>query len=54
MNEKEIRAKYEAQVFETQMEFDRFMSEITADQTHLIHPYLYRERELAKQKQLLE
>jgi len=54
MNEKEIRAKYEDQVFETQMEFDRFMSEMNADQTHLIHPYLDRERELAKQKELLE
>lgn len=54
MNEKEIRAKYEAQVCETQMEFDRIMSEMNAEQTHLNHPYLDRERELAKQRELLE
>lgn len=54
MNEKEIRAKYEAQVCETQMEFDRLMSEMNTEQTHLNHPYLDRERELAKQRELLE
>ena len=54
MNEKEIRAKYEAQVCATQMEFDRLMSEMNTEQTHLNHPYLDRERELAKQKELLE
>ena len=54
MNEKEIRAKYEAQVCATQMEFDRLMSEMNTDQTHLNHPYLERERELAKQRELLE
>ena len=54
MNEKEIRAKYEAQVCATQMEFDRIMSEMNTEQTHLNHPYLDRERELAKQKELLE
>ncbi len=54
MNEKEIRAKYEAQVCATQMEFDRMMSEMNAEQTHLNHPYLDRERELAKQRELLE
>ena len=54
MNEKEIRAKYEAQVCETQMEFDRIMSEMNTEQTHLNHPYLDRERELARQKELLE
>jgi len=54
MNEKEIRAKYEAQVCATQMEFDRLMSEMNTDQTHLNHPYLDRERELAKQRELLE
>ena len=54
MNEKEIRAKYEDQVFETQMEFDRLMSEMNIEQTHINHPWLDRERELAKQKELLE
>ena len=54
MNEKEIRAKYEAQVCATQMEFDRLMSEMNTEQTHLNHPYLDRERELAKQRELLE
>ena len=54
MNEKEIRAKYEARKFETQMEFDRLMSEMNTEQTHLNHPYLDRERELAKQREMLE
>lgn len=54
MNEKEIRAKYEARKCETQMEFDRLMSEMNTEQTHLNHPYLDRERELAKQRELLE
>ena len=54
MNEKEIRAKYEARKCETQIEFDRLMSEMNDEQTHLNHPYLDRERELAKQKELLE
>ena len=54
MNEKEIRAKYEARKCETQMEFDRVMSEMNTEQTHLNHPYLDRERELAKQKEQLE
>ena len=54
MNEKEIRAKSEARKCETQMEFDRVMSEMNTEQTHLNHPYLDRERELAKQKELLE
>ena len=54
MNEKEIRAKYEARKCENQMKFDRLMSEMNTEQTHLNHPYLDRERELAKQKELLE
>ena len=53
MNEKEIRAKYEARKCETQMEFDRLMSEMNTEQTHLNHPYLDRERELAKQREML-
>ena len=35
-------------------EFDRLMSEMNTEQTHLNHPYLDRERELAKQRELLE
>jgi hypothetical protein len=54
MNEKEIRAKYEARKCENQMEFDRLMSEMNIEQTHINHPWLDRERELAKQKELLE
>ena len=54
MNEKEIRAKYAARKCETQMEFDRLMSEMNTEQTHLNHPFLDRERELIKQKKLLE
>lgn len=54
MNEKEIRAKYEARKCETQMEFDRLMSEMNDEQTHFNHPYLDRERELAKQREMLE
>ena len=51
MNEKEIRAKYEAQVCATQMEFDRIMSEMNTEQTHLNHPYLDRDREIAQQRE---
>lgn len=54
MNEKLIRAKYEARKCETQMEFDRLMSEMNDEQTHFNHPYLDRERELAKQREMLE
>ena len=54
MSEKEIRAKYEARKCETQMEFDRLMSEMNIEQTHINHPWLDRERELAKQRELLE
>ena len=51
MNEKEIRAKYEARKCETQMEFDRVMSEMNTEQTHLNHPYLDRDREIAQQRE---
>lgn len=54
MNEKEIRAKYQARKCENQMEFDRLMSEMNTEQTHINHPWLDRERELLKQKELLE
>ena len=51
MNEKEIRAKYEARKCENQMEFDRVMSEMNTEQTHLNHPYLDRDREIAQQRE---
>ncbi len=51
MNEKEIRAKYEARKCETQMEFDLLMSEMNTEQTHLNHPYLDRDREIAQQRE---
>ena len=54
MNEKEIRAKYEARKCETQIEFDRLMAEMNDEQTHLNNPYLDKERELAKQREMLE
>lgn len=53
MNENEIRAKFEARKCETQIEFDRIMSDMNAEQTHMNHPYLDRERELEKQRELL-
>ena len=46
MNEKEIRAKCE-----NQMEFDRLMSLMNTEQTHLNHPYLDRDREIAQQRE---
>ena len=39
---------------DNQVEFDRIMSEMNTEQTHLNHPYLDRVRELAKQRELLE
>ena len=54
MNEKEIRAKYEARKCETQIEFERLMSEMNNEQAHFNNPYLDRERELAKQREMLE
>ena len=51
MNEKEIRAKYEARKCENQMEFDRLMSEMNNEKTHLNHPYLDRDREIAQQRE---
>ena len=53
MNEQEIRARFEARKLESQIEFERMMNEMNTVQTHLQHPYLDRERELLKQRQLL-
>lgn len=49
MNEKEIREKYPPHAVDTQIEFERIMSEMNVEQTHLNHPYLDREREIAAQ-----
>ena len=54
MNEKEIREKYKAQKCTSQIEFDLLMSLMNSEQEHLNHPYLDRERELDKQKELLK
>lgn len=54
MNEKEIRAMYAARKCENQMEFDRLMTEMNEEQTRLNHPLLDRDRELSRQRELLE
>lgn len=54
MNKEEIMAKYQGRECETQMEFDRLMSEMNTEQTALNHPYLDAERELKKTRELLE
>ena len=54
MNKEEIMARFRPRQCESQMEFDRIMSEMNMEQTHLNHPYLDRQRELAKQRELLE
>ena len=53
MKEQEIRAKYEARKCENQREFDCMMQAMNEEQMHLNHPYLDRDRELAKQRELL-
>ena len=54
MNEKEIREKYKAKKLANQIEFDSLMSFMNTEQEHMNHPFLDRERELNKQKELLE
>lgn len=54
MTEKEIREKYPPRKVENQVEFDRIMHDMNQEQTHLNHPWLDRERELAKQREMLE
>lgn len=51
MNEQVIREKYPPQVVETQIEFERIMSEMNTEQTRLNHPYLDRDREIAVQRE---
>lgn len=53
MNEQEIRAKYQIRPLDNQIEFDRMMHELNDDQTKQNHPYLDRERELIKQRDML-
>jgi hypothetical protein len=53
MDQKEIMAKYSGRKCESKVEFDRVMSELNTDQNEFNHPYLDRERELAKQREQL-
>lgn len=53
MREKEIREKYPPRQLASQVEFDRVMSTMNQEQTELNHPYLDRDRELAKQRENL-
>ena len=53
MNKEEIIEKYSGHICATQMEFDRIMSEMNQEQTQLNHPYLDRDRELVKQREML-
>ena len=54
MKVEEIREKYPPQVVETQIEFERIMSEMNAEQTHMNHPYLDRDREIAVQREQIK
>ena len=54
MEAKELREKYPPREVETQVEFDSIMEKMNIEQTHLNYPYLDRERELVRQKELLE
>ena len=49
MNLEEIKAKYQPRQLESQMEFDRIMSEINIDQEEFNRELHQRERELKKQ-----
>lgn len=53
MNIQEIKEKYPPRQLNSQVEFDSIMSQMNADQTAMNHPYLDRDRELAKQRQNL-
>ena len=54
MKREEIIEKYKPRKVASQVEFDLIMNEMNAEQTHMNAPYLDRERELAKQRALLE
>lgn len=53
MTQEEIRARFAARKVENQMEFDRLMAEINDEQARCNHPYLDREMELLKKRELL-
>jgi len=53
MNLQEIREKYPPHRLASQVEFDRMMAAMNMEQTELNHPYLDRDRELAKQRENL-
>ena len=53
MKIQEIRGKYPPRKLNNQVEFDSLMSQMNAEQTALNHPYLDRDRELAKQRENL-
>lgn len=54
MEEKEIRGKYAERTCNSQIEFDRLMSEINEEQAKCNHPFLDRENELAKESEQLK
>lgn len=53
-NLEELREKYPPQKYETQVEFERVMTQMNEEQTHINHPFIDREMELAKQRKILE
>lgn len=52
--EEKIRARFAARKCKTQIEFERIMQEMNSEQEHLNHPYIDRERELKRQREMLE
>jgi hypothetical protein len=54
MNEKEIRAMFQPNVCNSQIEFDDFMHSVNNAQSIANHPHLDRLRELNKQQALIE
>ncbi len=53
MNEKELREKYPPRKVESQIEFDRIMSDMNMTQTKLNHPINDRKMQIYKQRELL-
>lgn len=51
MTREEIIAKYPPRKLANQAEFDRFMCELNAEQTHLNHPIYDQEREIRAKKE---
>ncbi len=54
MTESEVRGKYPPRKVGSQVEFDDYMNRLNNEQTIFNHPYLDRERELTKQRKLIE